>query len=92
VVAVTHKWPASRLLRARYRCICHFDVAFIDVNPRGVPAWPLANVLRARGIPFAFVSGDGSAGAAAARAAVPVLQKPFRVQDLEAVLPRLRSQ
>jgi CheY-like chemotaxis protein len=70
----------------------HFDVAFIDVNLRGVPAWPLADVLRTRGIPFAFVTGYGSAGTAAAHADVPVLQKPFRVQDLEAVLQRLRSQ
>jgi CheY-like chemotaxis protein len=70
----------------------HFDAAFIDVNLRGVPAWPLADVLRSRGIPFAFVTGYGSAGTAAAHAAAPVLQKPFRVQDLEAVLQRLRSQ
>jgi CheY-like chemotaxis protein len=69
-----------------------FDMAFIDVNLRGVPVWPLADVLRARGIPFAFVTGYGSAGTAAAHADVPVLQKPFRVQDLEAVLQRLRSQ
>lgn len=70
----------------------HFDMAFIDVNLRGVPAWPLADVLRARGIPFAFVTGYGSAGTTATHADVPVLQKPFRVQDLEAVLQRLRSQ
>jgi CheY-like chemotaxis protein len=70
----------------------HFDMAFIDVNLRGVPAWPLADVLRTRGIPFAFVTGYGSAGTGAANADVPVLQKPFRVQDLEAVLERLRSQ
>jgi CheY-like chemotaxis protein len=68
-----------------------FDMAFIDVNLRGVPAWPLADVLRSRGIPFAFVTGYGTAGTAATFADVPVLQKPFRAQELEATLQRLRS-
>jgi CheY-like chemotaxis protein len=68
-----------------------FDLAFVDVNLRGAPAWPLADVLRARGIPFAFVTGYGSVGMALAHADVPVLQKPFRARDLEAVLQRLRS-
>jgi CheY-like chemotaxis protein len=67
-----------------------FDMAFIDVNLRGVPAWPLADVLRSRAIPFAFVTGYGMAGADPAYADIPVLQKPFRGQDLEAVLQRLR--
>ena len=68
-----------------------FDMAFIDVNLRGVPAWPLADVLRSRGIPFAFVTGYGTAGTAATFADVPVLQKPFRAQELEATLRCLRS-
>jgi CheY-like chemotaxis protein len=69
-----------------------FDMAFVDVNLRGVPAWPLAEVLRARGIPFAFVTGYGAAGTAGAHPDVPVLQKPFRSQDLEAIVRRLRAQ
>ena len=68
-----------------------FDLAFVDVNLRGVPAWPLADVLRARGIPFAFVTGYGASATTATHADVPVLQKPFRVQDLEAILQHLRS-
>ncbi len=66
------------------------DLAFIDVNLRGSPAWPVANVLRERGIPFAFVTGYGSAGADPAYADVPVLQKPFRWQELQAIVRRLR--
>jgi CheY-like chemotaxis protein len=68
-----------------------FDMAFVDVNLRGVPAWPLAEVLRGRGIPFAFVTGYGAAGTAGAHPDVPVLQKPFRSQDLEAIVQRLRA-
>ena len=68
----------------------HFDMAFIDVNLHGASAYPVADILRARGIPFAFVTGYGTAGADAAYADVPVLQKPFRVQELEAIIERLR--
>ena len=67
-------------------------LAFVDVNLGGAPAYPVADILRARGIPFAFVTGYGSAGGAAAYADVPVLQKPFRAQELEAIIERLRAQ
>lgn len=67
------------------------DLAFLDVNLRGVPVYPVADVLRTRGIPFAFVTGYGSAGAESAYADAPVLQKPFQTSDLAAILQRLRS-
>jgi CheY-like chemotaxis protein len=70
----------------------HFDMAFVDVNLGGNPAYPVADILRARGIPFAFVTGYGSAGGQAAYEDVPVLQKPFRAQELEAIIERLRAQ
>src|SRR3954471_16913155 len=54
-----------------------FDLAFVDLNLAGVPAYPVAQALRERGIPFAFVTGYGAASDAA-NADVPVLQKPFR--------------
>ena len=69
-----------------------FDVAFLDVNLRGVPVFPVAEVLRARGIPFAFVTGYGSTGVEAAHTAAPVLQKPFQSHDLAAILRRLQPQ
>jgi CheY-like chemotaxis protein len=69
-----------------------FDMAFVDVNLGGNPAYPVADILRARGIPFAFVTGYGSAGGQAEYADVPVLQKPFRAQELEAIIERLRAQ
>ena len=69
-----------------------FDVAFLDVNLGGVPVYPVADVLRGRGIPYAFVTGYGSAGGDLAHAAAPVLQKPFQARDLAAVLLRLRAE
>jgi CheY-like chemotaxis protein len=69
-----------------------FDLAFLDVNLRGVPVYPVAEVLRARGIPFAFVTGYGSTGVDAANVEAPILQKPFQARDLAEILRRLRSQ
>jgi CheY-like chemotaxis protein len=69
-----------------------FDLAFLDVNLRGVPVYPVAEVLRARAIPFAFVTGYGSTGGDAAHPDAPILQKPFQSRDLADILRRLRSQ
>jgi CheY-like chemotaxis protein len=69
-----------------------FDLAFLDVNLRGVPVYPVAEVLRARAIPFAFVTGYGSTGVDAANVQAPILQKPFQARDLAEILRRLRSQ
>jgi DNA-binding response OmpR family regulator len=68
-----------------------FDLAFVDVNLGGVAAYPVAQALQARGIPFAFVTGYGTAATDAAHADAPILQKPFRCQELEAVIQLLRS-
>jgi CheY-like chemotaxis protein len=67
-----------------------FDLAFLDVNLRGSPVYPVAAALRARGIPFVFVTGYGTSGVDPAHPDAPVLQKPFQGRDLEAVLARLR--
>lgn len=66
------------------------DMAFVDLNLRGVSARPVAEILRERRIPFAFVTGYGSAGSDPADVGVPVLQKPFRSQDLAAIIELLR--
>jgi CheY-like chemotaxis protein len=69
-----------------------FDLAFLDLNLRGVPSYPVAQALRERGIPFAFVTGYGTVGTDPAHADAPVLQKPFRESQLEAVVQRLRAE
>jgi DNA-binding response OmpR family regulator len=68
-----------------------FDLAFLDVNLRGVPVYPVAEILRARAIPFAFVTGYGSSCVDATHLAAPILQKPFQARDLDAVIRLLRS-
>lgn len=62
------------------------DCAILDVNLRGVPAYPIADALRARGIPYAFSTGYGAAALRKEDLDSPVLQKPFRSSDLAGVI------
>ena len=68
------------------------DIAILDVNLAGVPAYPIAERLQAAGIPFIFASGYGTAGIAAPWSGNPVLQKPFQADKLaEAIGACLRA-
>ncbi len=60
-----------------------FEVAILDVNLNGQRTFPIAEVLTARGLPFIFATGYGAAAVPEAFHAAPVLQKPFRIADLE---------
>ena len=62
------------------------DAALLDVNLNGEKVYPVANSLAARNIPFVFLTGYGAAGIPAPYRDRPTLQKPFRRQDLSAVL------
>ncbi|EPX83318.1 Response regulator [Rubellimicrobium thermophilum DSM 16684] len=64
------------------------DAALLDVNLAGATTAPVAERLRARGIPFAFATGYGTSGLPAGFESSPLLQKPFQEQDLTAVLSR----
>ena len=84
--------PASdidqALLLAQHSAL---DVAILDVNVGGRQSFPVADLLKARGRPFAFASGYGEAGIIEAHRDAPVLQKPFRQSDLEQALRRLAA-
>ena len=67
------------------------DAAILDVNVGGRQIFPVADRLKARGIPYAFASGYGEAGLVEAHRGTPVLQKPFRQGDLERVLKELAA-
>lgn len=62
------------------------DVALLDVNLAGKPVFPVADLLRDRGVPYIFASGYGEAGVSDDHRGAPVLQKPFRESDLARVL------
>ena len=67
------------------------DCAVLDVNLGGQPIFPLADILRAKGAPFAFATGYGDAGLREVDKGSLVLQKPFRETDLARILGELRA-
>ena len=65
------------------------DVALLDVNLRGEPVTPVAEELRARGVPFVLASAyDGPGLVAAALAGAPAVGKPTDERRLLAALAR----
>lgn len=62
------------------------DLAVLDINLRGVLAYPVAEVLRERHVPFVFVTGYGWVGLPDRFKNDPVLQKPFTLQDFDRVV------
>jgi CheY-like chemotaxis protein len=84
--------PASRLEEAiQLVRDADLDCAVLDVNLGGQPIFPLADILREKGAPFAFATGYGDAGLRDVDKGSPVLQKPFREGDLARVLGELRA-
>lgn len=76
--------PVARLKKAlemaQHEAI---DLAILDVNINGEQAYPVAEALAARGIPFVFSTGYGERGLPLRYHGHPTLQKPFQQHDLE---------
>lgn len=58
------------------------DLAILDVNVAGRMSFPVAEILRRRGIPFIFATGYGVSALPSELHGHPTLQKPFRMADL----------
>ncbi|WP_454714277.1 response regulator [Caulobacter segnis] len=85
--------PAAEIEEAlKLATTADIDAALLDVNLGGRPIFPVADALKARGVPFAFASGYGEAGLTEDHKGATVLQKPFREADLRRVLESLVSQ
>ena len=63
-----------------------FDLAVLDVHLHGESAFPVADALIAKGIPFIFATGYGERGLPDSYRGRPVLQKPFARDDLDRLL------
>jgi DNA-binding response OmpR family regulator len=63
-----------------------FDFAVLDINLNGRQSFPIADAIRARGLPFLFATGYGSPILGTAWRDVPILQKPFSLDELRAAL------
>ncbi|MBB6411966.1 response regulator [Mesorhizobium sangaii] len=59
------------------------DFAILDINVSGTQSFPVAEILRQRGIPFVFATGYGSAGLVDGYRDEPTLQKPYQPRELE---------
>jgi len=53
------------------------DAALLDVNVAGHQVFPIAEALKARGVPFVFSTGYGEGGLTDAWRGHPTVQKPF---------------
>jgi CheY-like chemotaxis protein len=58
-----------------------FRVAVLDLNLNGTLSYPIAEVIRERGIPVIFATGYGADGLLDRFRDCPTLQKPFSQQD-----------
>jgi CheY-like chemotaxis protein len=62
------------------------DAAVLDVNLRGDMVFPVADALRARGVPFAFTTGYDQWALPERFSDTPRVEKPFRGHMLTALL------
>jgi CheY-like chemotaxis protein len=83
VVGPAHELAAALALANSSEGI---DAALLDVNLGGQSVFPVADALRARGVPSIFSTGYGEAGLRDVDRGAPVLQKPFRAGDLARAL------
>ena len=75
--------PAAQMDEAlRLARQVELDAAILDINVGGTVVFPVAEVLRERGIPFIFATGYGSTGLPPRFLNSPTLPKPFSYESL----------
>lgn len=76
--------PAMRMDKAEQMLDEEFvaDVAILDVNIGGQKVFPLAHKLIDRGTPVVFATGYGRAGLPEEFHELPILQKPYTIEDV----------
>ncbi len=62
------------------------DAALLDVNVAGRQVFPIAEALKARGVPFVFSTGYGESGLPDEWRGHPTVQKPFTESAIRAAL------
>lgn len=67
----------------------NFDLAILDVNLAGEKSYPIADVLIARGIPFAFSTGYSDHGDRTDMNRQLILRKPYLARDVATVVGQL---
>ena len=67
-----------------------FDAAILDFNLNGHDSHPVAEALSARGVPFVYSTGNTDQSLREGYLDRPVLKKPFKYEELAAILTRLK--
>lgn len=67
------------------------DAALLDVNVAGREVFPVADALKARGVPFVFSTGYGEAGLPEHWRGHPTIQKPFTEGAIRDALMRVMN-
>jgi CheY-like chemotaxis protein len=67
-----------------------FDAAILDINLNGHDSHPVAEALLARGVPFVYSTGNTDHGSTNGYSGRPVLRKPFKFEELVAILARFK--
>lgn len=83
----THLDQALRM--ARYESV---DAAILDINVDGQLSYPVADLLRERGVPYLFATGYGRAILADRYTAIPLIEKPYRAEQLHDALEQILGQ
>jgi CheY-like chemotaxis protein len=68
-----------------------FDAAILDVNLRGQPVWPLADVLQEKGIRFVLATGYEGRQAQGRYPSAAILVKPYALHNLQRALEALKG-
>jgi CheY-like chemotaxis protein len=81
--------PVARINEAlRLAHEADLDLAILDINIAGETTYSVADVLRARGIPFVFATGYSSDGIPDRYKDIATLKKPFAFKTFEKTLRR----
>jgi CheY-like chemotaxis protein len=79
--------PAAKMDEAlRFASHTALDAAILDVNVGGAVVFPVADVLRSRGVPIIFATGYGSGALPPRFQNDPALSKPFSYEALAEAL------
>lgn len=68
-----------------------FDIALLDLNLRDEDSLPVARKLRAEGKPFIFATGYDGLPRDSGFADAPVISKPYRIEQLAAMLAQVMA-
>jgi PAS domain S-box-containing protein len=81
--------PAYELEEAMGLLDQPIDAAVLDANLNGHSVTPVAEALKARGVPFVFATGYGEAAGAPGGFDAPVIRKPYDVTQVAAAVAEL---